>query len=129
MIFGEIEGSFSDACYKAIEFGKPEIIRPDWKKVFGRTRSQKYQENHVSSASQEDHAILRVRVTTQGKRTVSSAPGEERDRLRCLPIAHGGLRPADTADRRRDEAATGPGEAHFKATPRAQPPDLPLTPA
>jgi D-apionate oxidoisomerase len=34
VIFGEIEGSFSDACYKAIKFGKPEIIQPDWKKVF-----------------------------------------------------------------------------------------------
>ncbi|MGA8203274.1 MAG: phosphogluconate dehydrogenase C-terminal domain-containing protein [Woeseiaceae bacterium] len=34
VIFGEIEGSFSDACYKAIKFGKPEIIQSDWKKVF-----------------------------------------------------------------------------------------------
>jgi D-apionate oxidoisomerase len=34
VIFGEIEGSFSDACNKAIRFGKPEIIQPDWKKVF-----------------------------------------------------------------------------------------------
>jgi hypothetical protein len=34
VIFGEMEGSFSDACYKAIEYGKPALIRPDWKKVF-----------------------------------------------------------------------------------------------
>ena len=36
VIFEEIEGAFSDACYKAIKFGKPEIIQPDWKKVFDR---------------------------------------------------------------------------------------------
>ena len=34
VIFGEIEGAFSDACYKAIKYGKPAIIRSDWKKVF-----------------------------------------------------------------------------------------------
>ena len=34
VIFGEIEGSFSDACYKAIKYGKPALIRPDWKNVF-----------------------------------------------------------------------------------------------
>jgi hypothetical protein len=34
VIFEEIEGSFSDACYKAIKYGKPELIQPDWKKVF-----------------------------------------------------------------------------------------------
>ncbi len=34
VIFDEIEGAFSDACYKAIKFGKPDLIRPDWKKVF-----------------------------------------------------------------------------------------------
>lgn len=34
VIFDEIEGTFSDACYKAIKYGKPEIIQPDWKKVF-----------------------------------------------------------------------------------------------
>jgi hypothetical protein len=32
--FGEIPGVFSDACNKAIEFGKPQLMRPDWKKVF-----------------------------------------------------------------------------------------------
>ncbi len=32
--FGEIEGVFSDACNKAIEFGKPQLMRPDWKRVF-----------------------------------------------------------------------------------------------
>jgi hypothetical protein len=36
VIFEEIEGGFSDACYKAIKFGKPEIIQPDWKKVFDK---------------------------------------------------------------------------------------------
>jgi predicted component of type VI protein secretion system len=34
VIFEEIEGSFSDACYKAIKYGKPDLIKPDWKKVF-----------------------------------------------------------------------------------------------
>ncbi|MDE3174564.1 MAG: NAD(P)-binding domain-containing protein [Pseudomonadota bacterium] len=32
--FGEVEGVFSDACNKAIEFGKPALMRPDWKRVF-----------------------------------------------------------------------------------------------
>jgi hypothetical protein len=34
VIFEEIEGSFSDACYKAIKYGKPALIQPDWKNVF-----------------------------------------------------------------------------------------------
>jgi len=34
VIFGEIEGVFSDACNKAIEFGKPVLMRDDWKRVF-----------------------------------------------------------------------------------------------
>jgi D-apionate oxidoisomerase len=34
VIFGEVDGVFSDACNKAIEFGKPSLMRPDWKKVF-----------------------------------------------------------------------------------------------
>lgn len=34
VIFEEIEGAFSDACYKAIKYGKPELLQPDWKKVF-----------------------------------------------------------------------------------------------
>ncbi len=32
--FGEIQGVFSDACNKAIQFGKPQLMRPDWKRVF-----------------------------------------------------------------------------------------------
>lgn len=32
--FGEIDGVFSDACNKAIRFGKPALMRPDWKRVF-----------------------------------------------------------------------------------------------
>jgi hypothetical protein len=32
--FGEIEGVFSDACNKAIAFGKPQLMRPDWRRVF-----------------------------------------------------------------------------------------------
>lgn len=36
VIFKEIDGSFSDACYKAIKYGKPELLKPDWKKVFDR---------------------------------------------------------------------------------------------
>jgi hypothetical protein len=34
VIFGEVEGVFSDACNKAIAFGKPTLMQPDWKKVF-----------------------------------------------------------------------------------------------
>ncbi len=34
VIFEEVEGVFSDACNKAIEFGKPKLMRDDWKKVF-----------------------------------------------------------------------------------------------
>ncbi|GGF44879.1 semialdehyde dehydrogenase [Aliidongia dinghuensis] len=34
VIFGEREGVFSDACNKAIEFGKPALMRTDWKRVF-----------------------------------------------------------------------------------------------
>jgi D-apionate oxidoisomerase len=34
VIFEEIDGVFSDACNKAIEFGKPMLMRDDWKKVF-----------------------------------------------------------------------------------------------
>jgi D-apionate oxidoisomerase len=34
VIFGEVEGVFSDACHKAIAFGMPALMRPDWKKVF-----------------------------------------------------------------------------------------------
>lgn len=34
VIFEEREGAFSDACNKAIEFGKPVLMRDDWKRVF-----------------------------------------------------------------------------------------------
>lgn len=34
VIFDEQPGVFSDACNKAIEFGKPMLMRDDWKKVF-----------------------------------------------------------------------------------------------
>lgn len=34
VIFKEQPGVFSDACNKAIEFGKPALMRDDWKKVF-----------------------------------------------------------------------------------------------
>ncbi|MFL9993526.1 NADP oxidoreductase coenzyme F420-dependent [Burkholderia sp. GAS332] len=34
VIFNEIPGAFSDACNKAIEFGKPRLMRDDWKNVF-----------------------------------------------------------------------------------------------
>jgi D-apionate oxidoisomerase len=34
VIFGETNGVFSDACNKAIEFGKPALMRDDWKRVF-----------------------------------------------------------------------------------------------
>ena len=34
VIFREVDGVFSDACNKAIEFGKPVLMRDDWKRVF-----------------------------------------------------------------------------------------------
>ncbi|WP_426240851.1 phosphogluconate dehydrogenase C-terminal domain-containing protein [Pararhizobium sp. DWP1-1-3] len=34
VIFGEVQGVFSDACNKAIEFGIPALMRDEWKKVF-----------------------------------------------------------------------------------------------
>ena len=34
VIFKEQPGVFSDACNKAIQFGKPVLMRDDWKKVF-----------------------------------------------------------------------------------------------
>lgn len=34
VIFKEQPGVFSDACNKAIEFGKPMLMRDDWKRVF-----------------------------------------------------------------------------------------------
>jgi len=37
VIFEEIEGTFSDACNKAIKYGKPALIQPDWKNVFEPT--------------------------------------------------------------------------------------------
>ena len=36
VIFKQIPGQFSDACNKAITFGKPRLMREDWKKVFER---------------------------------------------------------------------------------------------
>ena len=36
VIFKEIPGQFSDACNKAITFGKPRLMRDDWKRVFDR---------------------------------------------------------------------------------------------
>ncbi|MEE3216109.1 MAG: phosphogluconate dehydrogenase C-terminal domain-containing protein, partial [Pseudomonadota bacterium] len=34
VIFDEQPGAFSDACNKAIENGKPMLMRDDWKRVF-----------------------------------------------------------------------------------------------
>lgn len=34
VIFNHIPGAFSDACNKAITFGKPALMRDDWKRVF-----------------------------------------------------------------------------------------------
>lgn len=34
VIFEEVDGVFSDACNKAIEFGKPVLMRDDWKRLF-----------------------------------------------------------------------------------------------
>jgi len=36
VIFNEIPGAFSDACNKAITFGKPRLMREDWINVFDR---------------------------------------------------------------------------------------------
>jgi hypothetical protein len=36
VIFNEIPGAFSDACNKAITFGKPRLMRDDWLGVFDR---------------------------------------------------------------------------------------------
>jgi hypothetical protein len=32
--FGHVEGQFSDACNLAIKYGKPVLMRDDWKRVF-----------------------------------------------------------------------------------------------
>lgn len=32
--FGQVQGVFSDACNLAIEFGKPVLMKDDWKRVF-----------------------------------------------------------------------------------------------
>ena len=34
VIFEEVPGAFSDACNKAIEFGKPRLMRDDWLGIF-----------------------------------------------------------------------------------------------
>jgi D-apionate oxidoisomerase len=34
VIFKEADGVFSDACNKAIQFGKPMLMREDWKRIF-----------------------------------------------------------------------------------------------
>ena len=34
VIFEEIDGVFSDACNKAIEFGVPALMKEDWKRIF-----------------------------------------------------------------------------------------------
>lgn len=34
VIFNEVDGVFSDACNKAIEYGIPTLMRDDWKKIF-----------------------------------------------------------------------------------------------
>ena len=34
VIFEERDGVFSDACNKAIQFGKPQLMKPDWLRVF-----------------------------------------------------------------------------------------------
>lgn len=34
--FGQVQGVFSDACNLAIEFGKPVLMKDDWKRVFER---------------------------------------------------------------------------------------------
>lgn len=36
VIFNEIPGAFSDACNKAITYGKPRLMRDDWLQVFER---------------------------------------------------------------------------------------------
>lgn len=36
VIFKQVPGQFSDACNKAITYGKPRLMRDDWKKIFDR---------------------------------------------------------------------------------------------
>ena len=36
VIFKQIPGQFSDACNKAITFGKPRLMRDNWKQIFER---------------------------------------------------------------------------------------------
>ncbi|GHA44196.1 semialdehyde dehydrogenase [Amylibacter ulvae] len=36
VIFDEVDGVFSDACNRAIEYGVPTLMKDDWKKVFDR---------------------------------------------------------------------------------------------
>ena len=36
VIFKQVPGQFSDACNKAITFGKPRLMRDDWKQIFDR---------------------------------------------------------------------------------------------
>jgi hypothetical protein len=36
VIFKQMPGQFSDACNKAITFGKPRLLRDDWLHVFDR---------------------------------------------------------------------------------------------
>lgn len=35
--FGHIPGAFSDACNKAVEFGKTRLMRDDWKGIFDKS--------------------------------------------------------------------------------------------
>ena len=46
VIFKETPGVFSDACNKAIEFGKPALMRPDWKKGVRARRSRSQHQTH-----------------------------------------------------------------------------------
>ena len=51
VIFNEIPGAFSDACNKAIEFGKPRLMRDDWKKrVRPRRDRGKHPPHHLKRA-------------------------------------------------------------------------------
>ncbi|WP_281247837.1 phosphogluconate dehydrogenase C-terminal domain-containing protein [Sulfitobacter marinus] len=47
VIFGQTEGVFSDACNKAMEFGKPVLMRDDWNRFVSPTRSHHHPADHL----------------------------------------------------------------------------------
>ena len=51
-MFKEIDGVFSDACNKAIEFGKPALMRDDWKRDIRTAGNRRqHQADHLIRAA------------------------------------------------------------------------------